>query len=690
MRSASYTGSLISNKQQVDEYDGYTSARFQESGAFYALQSCHQILHGDAGEFFSPDYLCSHPPLWCNWTVRAPRGMRVRLYLEDLTPESACGRKTDQVHLDEPPAPGAESRVLERCWRSAVFTSASDVVHVVQLISPNPEPPHRGFYGAYRALGTAEIPAVQSVDHGEHVPQATNDEEESKPDESDTLPGEQSISNEFPPQTESLDDAHAERLNRIDPWTNQRSALTTASWNENSGEIRKTRAKSGNPNRTSDPNPFAPPHSATPTSGGVTLHRHELEPDPTWSSTARPTAAVTSASAVSESAGTSEEHDGSSPGDGTKAAKRRKQSNKIKDESAPVQNRRPLGSNPAAPTHPTRPTSTHAPSSNRAEPDLARSPDDPAAATATSASAMSEGAGEHDGSSPGDGTEAAERREPEKSLPVRNSKSAPKPPHLPGGVLLEVTVEVRPDGGPKRDWDDVKSPYAAAVEAMIVKSAENLHLKSISSKRSKRLSEGALFIVWVQFGEAEDDGHTYAVLQSGLLRLQGRSVEPPDVTGRLVVLSVSIEDIDECRTRLATCDVHAECVNEFGSYSCLCLHGYSPGLGGAVCVKPHSDDCSRTSLLLSVLCFLLCTLTALVLAALLLLYRRYHRGRFLPRCPYSSSTSFTATDIDNNHPERNVGSSSGPPPPAPTLHLLRFSSLTPPKGSEGKPPAGKL
>lgn len=131
--------------------------------AFYALRSCHQVLQGDSGEFFSPDYLCSNPALWCNWTIQVQPGKRVQVYLLDLTPEQLCHLKTDQIHLDESPVSVGESRMLERCWRSSMYMSTSNTVHVVQLIRPNPSPPHRGFYGVYQAFGLPDTPGKNVV-----------------------------------------------------------------------------------------------------------------------------------------------------------------------------------------------------------------------------------------------------------------------------------------------------------------------------------------------------------------------------------------------------------------------------------------------------------------------------------------------------------------------------------------------
>eukprot|EP00063_Salmo_salar_P052418 XP_014027253.1 PREDICTED: uncharacterized protein LOC106585498 [Salmo salar] len=123
-----------------------------EGNAFFALRSCHQVMRGKSGEFFSPDYLCSNPPLWCNWTIQVDPGKRVLLHLEDFTQSDACSGKLDQIHLDEPLGVAGGHRILEKCWREAKYRSLSNILHVVQLIRGKPSPPHRGFYGRYEAF----------------------------------------------------------------------------------------------------------------------------------------------------------------------------------------------------------------------------------------------------------------------------------------------------------------------------------------------------------------------------------------------------------------------------------------------------------------------------------------------------------------------------------------------------------
>ncbi len=139
----------------------------RERYAFYALRSCHQVLREDRGEFFSPDYLCSHPPVWCNWTIQVPPGKRLELYLEDFTPSDACEEKSDQIHLDESPVAAGGQRILERCWRKARYTSVSNTVQVVLLIAGNRLVPYRGFYGHFKAFRSLDSP--DSMHEGESM-----------------------------------------------------------------------------------------------------------------------------------------------------------------------------------------------------------------------------------------------------------------------------------------------------------------------------------------------------------------------------------------------------------------------------------------------------------------------------------------------------------------------------------------
>ena len=150
-------------------------------------------MHGDSGEFFSPDYLCSNPPLWCNWTIQVPAGKRVHIQLEDFTLADSCHLKTDQIHLDESPGAGlsaavtgetGDHRILEKCWRKAEYTSHSSTVHVILLITRTPNPPLRGFYGRFKSLGG--LPGTQeALNDRAGMDDASNSNEYEKQEPSD-------------------------------------------------------------------------------------------------------------------------------------------------------------------------------------------------------------------------------------------------------------------------------------------------------------------------------------------------------------------------------------------------------------------------------------------------------------------------------------------------------------------------
>lgn len=54
---------------------------------------------------------------------------------------------------------------------------------------------------------------------------------------------------------------------------------------------------------------------------------------------------------------------------------------------------------------------------------------------------------------------------------------------------------------------------------------------------------------------------------------------------------VCVLDVNECGTQLVRCDLNADCVNHFGSYSCLCRPGFLDksrhGSGGTLCMDAN-------------------------------------------------------------------------------------------------------
>ncbi|KAG7283571.1 hypothetical protein CRUP_026498 [Coryphaenoides rupestris] len=151
-------GDVMSSNIFENDAPNVSDEQVDEGGrAFFALRGCHQILHGESGEFFSPDYLCSNPPLWCNWTIQVDPRMRIQLYLEDLIQPDVCHLKQDQIHVDEAMGFFGGHKILQKCWREAKYISISNTLHVVLLIGGHPGYSYRGFYGRYQAFGPPAV-----------------------------------------------------------------------------------------------------------------------------------------------------------------------------------------------------------------------------------------------------------------------------------------------------------------------------------------------------------------------------------------------------------------------------------------------------------------------------------------------------------------------------------------------------
>ncbi|KAG9262626.1 hypothetical protein AMEX_G24420 [Astyanax mexicanus] len=659
--------------QTVNEYDAHMNTGFRalEGSAFFALRSCHQILGGDSGEFFSPDYLCSSPALWCNWTIQVPHGKRVKLYLEDLTPDYTCHLKMDQIHLDESPVAAGGAQILERCWQSARYTSISNTVHVVQLIGPNPNPPHRGFYAQYQAFGPVEPPPAPTVgDPGTTT--VKGDSQEEDVEDEDEEEEEEKVTVEMTPAPNEMEHIDNALIESVDvngvthPWTNELPAAGI--WEKNPGEVRKTRggAEDQAAGVVEEVLDYIPADEDTP---------ELFVPVYTTATTAASPGTTPVLSAVGEEA----------PVDKHQPAQ-------LSPESI-----QPPASAPAGAEHHTPPDLQDVEDLIFVEIPLV----DGGGTFQAGAVDLEESVKESKIQPNSSGKPKPSHRTKGRTRPVQTGQHQAEPPHLPGGVLLEVSVEVGVHHAHRESWDRIRDSFRTEVQHMIETHLENHQLKSVSSKRSKRLSDGVLLILWVQFGSGQNEE-----LQSTLQNLKGKSIKPHGANSHGTVSSISVEDINECETRLVMCDVNAECVNEFGSYSCHCLHGYSPGLGGAKCVDPKTEDCSRASFpeLLYVVCVLLGFLIALLLLVLGVIYRRYHRGAFLPHCHSSSTRSFTAAASDaNNNSNSDCGLNGGsdpcssrPLPPPPPLRLpreppnsldlplLKFTPLAPSGGFEAK------
>lgn len=571
-------GPKFSETQMINEEDPSSSAdQSFHSTAFYALRSCHQVLGGDSGHFFSPDYLCSNPALWCNWTIQVHPGKRIHLQLSDLTPDDRCLWRQDQIHIDEPHSQGQKHNILQKCWGEASYTSSSNTVHVVLLIEGSPTPTYRGFHGQYQAFGPPQV--YNPHDPNPHEPNsALSENTEDFLNYIDEDTAETDVHLQQDTITEDLflpDDPHLSASEEPAPLTDLTSAETE-------------------------------PPDAEP----------ELRPSPRGNTAIRRNAEETvtvSYAATDRTTGQSEEEKVSQSYD-------RKQEEVGQEDSYPNWKQE----------------------SNRLP-------------------------------------EEAERTEPQfdhKADMRAFAKYHNQSPHLPGDVLLEVSVEVNVSRD-SQPWNDVAQTLLLSVKTLIKNQLRPAPVsQSISSKRIKRLNAGVLFILWLQMGQRSGAHHTHQAVHSSLLSLIGSRLGFRPNQEDSVIMSLSTADVNECDSQLVLCDPNADCVNHFGSYSCQCREDFqdqSRSGTGTVCVDMKNTGCSASlsseSKAVYVLFFLLSAVVLSLLVLFALSYHRHRRGNFIPQ-----------PDPNNNLSPCHHDDVDLPPPPPPRcppvdLQLLRYNTI---------------
>ncbi|XP_034740224.1 uncharacterized protein zgc:66455 [Etheostoma cragini] len=613
-----------------------------DGSAFFALRSCQQLLQGDAGEFFSPDYLCSNPPLWCNWTIQVDPAKRIHLHLEDLTPSDACHLKEDQVHLDEPVGHLKAHKVLQKCWREAKYTSLSNIVYVVQLIGGWPSSPYRGFHGRYQAFGPPVVynpqqgwpyrkskPSPGIQDFNELVNGEQQESEHSSPTSSDLTHDYFSQSSDGADPGEAADPEVDENHHPV--LENRYTAVPAST----QGTSRSGRGATKTPSLQSDPT-VSPASSQQP--GGGQRPR----------AAGSPSANVEKALSDPEEAARLEEARLSEKEERLSEEEERllsEEEERLSEEE--MSNRLPSSSKDAE----TEPTLPHP---NMVEP-------------------LSDHRGHFN---------------------VRNRSEVP---HLPGDRLFEVTVEVKFLPGVKESWHNVFLSLLRSVKQLISRQLKSLHTPlSMNTKRLKRLSAGGLYIIWLQIGRGPEGLQVHRAVHSNLHGLAATAVGARHWDA--VISSVSISDVNECGTQMVLCDINADCVNRFGSYSCHCRPGFRDesrlGSGGTACVDETAAGCSSAQSPeakgVYVLFFLLSSLILLLLAAAGLLYHRHRHGAFPVDCHGSIVPPGPNNNNNNNHHhhhrnhrhQHDDDSYSGPPdsdlpPPPPPVRSFR----------EGWPPA---
>ncbi|KAK0140932.1 hypothetical protein N1851_022065 [Merluccius polli] len=638
---APHVGNDVPNvsDEQVDKADG----------AFFALRGCHQVLRGERGEFFSPDYLCSNPPLWCNWTIQVDPRMRIQLYLEDLIQPDVCHLKEDQIHVDEATGYFGGHKILQNCWREAKYISISNTLHVVLLIGGQPSYPYRGVYGRYQAfVPTAVYKPLEKLK--EHTRSSWVE----------------STATEMPPSGERgfIEFLPESNIEKVESVLGERPALPSQ---ENYDLVYDYYDQTSSLPVVQHWEPGAPTEVDDTLRGPLILkeedglavrendHKTSLGHG-NYDGTLEELIALpnTAASIVTVRTGRKAGESGSD-----------------EDVRSP-QNSRLLPRSPEAARRNAEDMQSHESSFTTAVPQNISLPaEHVTAVTSVEGSEQVEGNGTWLDKTSESPPPSADQAPPHAHPNVVEQLSG----HRTTDHLFEVAVEVNFQHDPVEHWDRMARSLLLSVKALINKELEFLHTpKNMLSKRIKRLSAGVLYILWLQISEGATGPHIHTTVHAALQELIETSVKLQDSQGQAVIVSVSTADVNECGTHLMLCDTNAECVNVFGSYSCHCRPGFLDvsRLGsGTACADAKASGCrsgpsAEVTKGVYVVFFLLSFLILTLLAAIAVMYRRHSSGTFLVRCHSDGFADDTACSVKGSNGERcriNANSDLLPPPP---------------------------
>ncbi|XP_063247686.1 uncharacterized protein LOC134547534 [Prinia subflava] len=157
--------------------------------------------------------------------------------------------------------------------------------------------------------------------------------------------------------------------------------------------------------------------------------------------------------------------------------------------------------------------------------------------------------------------------------------------HHPGDVLFEVTAEIKPKDWIPHSGSEFRKGLLESLKNHIQK---NLKLSAnrvseIKLKDVKRAGDANLLLTFWLHLEPEERNASL-LLHSQLEELLGTSAG----VEQLQLVSLFVEDVNECQAGVGLCGEEAECFNGVGTYLCRCKKDYedrSPTKSGTLCVR---------------------------------------------------------------------------------------------------------
>ncbi|TRZ19772.1 hypothetical protein HGM15179_007338, partial [Zosterops borbonicus] len=508
---------------------------------YFPIRSCHLIFQDGSGVFHLPSHADIKPNIWCNWTIWAGPQKHIVIYVQGFQGSDGCGNNQDKI-IFQGVSSSVETQVVFACHSRGTLIFAAQATEVqVLFLSGRGSRSHeyRYFKGQYYVFRDPE--SVGSSSDSRAAPQETSKEESWRT----------AVTKGFlsmltaPPGPPAAPAGGRIQPDIIipeevaqhppDPMEDGQSGANLSERGQDETRLERNLKDGGNKGRETEDNMLVEAAPAGQGTGGK----------------AEPGTALVTVVPCHPAGSPCSEMPSSSAG--------------VSDTSPALAQATDSPSKVAAAAHHTQtPVLAEPPLNTSTKPPLYPSPG------VTAADVVSLGGRNEDlfglMSSMENGTGLQSQ-------------------HHPGDVLFEVTVEIKPKDWIPHGGSELQKGLLESLKNHIQKNLKlsTNRVSEIKLKDVKRTSDANLLLTFWLHLEPEER-NVSVLLHSQLKELLSPSVG----VEQLQLVSLLVEDVDECQAGVGLCGEEAECFNGVGTYLCRCRKGYedhSPSKAGTLCIR---------------------------------------------------------------------------------------------------------
>ncbi|KAM4694218.1 uncharacterized protein O3C94_004650 [Discoglossus pictus] len=250
-------------------------------------------------------------------------------------------------------------------------------------------------------------------------------------------------------------------------------------------------------------------------------------------------------------------------------------------------------------------------------------------------------------------------------------------PHAPGDFLFAINAEVTHDEILSGNLEKklTESMYEMIDEKLLYFTNQSPSIWPIQSEKRTKVNP-LMSTFWVHLKHGGSDVPKF--LTSLLKTLTNRQLGMWNAT----ITSISVEDVNECQVGIQQCHSQAHCVNDAGTYSCICMTGYedrSHAAPGTVCVHSQSSDTrffyDHFEILIGAIAVVIVVLLILIVTLCVVLQKRHGKGNFSLEESVRTNSEVTAK------PSQSPETDSEPTQGRPTITMSPSCAATQHAGS---------